>query len=146
MSKHQAIIKGCVNRKLYRFGVKSWFKGEYEVYSMPMLFEEKELWSGEIDAPFLEKGERFYIEEKDIEVVITGRIRTTSGVIYETKYEIELVEDGVTANSKSKAESEEKLEKQRELERKAVTERKIREEKEKTSAPKKNNWLTRLFR
>lgn len=84
---HEAIIKGVVTESTWVY--HSFWKKVVE-YSKTV--DDRVIWSGMLDKPILEAGDKIYIEELDKTVNITEVIRTTKNrVLYMTDYEVERI-------------------------------------------------------
>lgn len=80
------------------------------------LIERQQIWIGELDY-IANQYDEIYIDELNIEVKITDIIKTTNGIVYHTNYTIDLIEDYVTAESKTEAEKKYDILVKREIDR-----------------------------
>ncbi|MGG0667811.1 hypothetical protein ABE073_04695 [Lederbergia citrisecunda] len=130
MKKHMAIVQAGIYRRLYEIGNNYKYGGfyrssygknasekeldsyedklelseSYKIVECKEIKKYENIWEGEIDAPLLEIGEKLYIEELDIEIVVSERIRHSNGAyIYRTLHEVKVVEDDESKDSKDKA-------------------------------------------
>lgn len=84
---HEAIIKGVVTESTWVY--HSFWKKVMEHFEA---VDDRVIWSGMLDKPILEAGDKIYIEELDKTVNITEVIRTTKNrVLYMTDYEVERI-------------------------------------------------------
>src|SRR6185312_3349056 len=66
------------------------------------------MWEGVIDAPLLNIGEKLYIEDLDVEIIVSERIRHTNGsYIYKTEHQLDLVENEDSLRSKNETREKE---------------------------------------
>lgn len=106
MSKHKTIIMGRVCRKMYFTRVRTLSKNtEVLTRSYKETIEYKPIWSGELDF-IATKFETIYVKELDASVIIDSIQKSTDGIIYNTDYVIELIEDDKTLESEIKAKKE----------------------------------------
>lgn len=104
MTKHKVIIKGSINRKVYRVTQDRRNIDELIIKGEKQFVKYETMWEGEIDTPLLEIKESLYIEDLDATVQIIGRVRTTSGsYIYQTNYNLKTIEDEKSIESKQRA-------------------------------------------
>lgn len=104
MTKHKVIIKGSINRKVYRVTQDRRNIDELIIKGEKQFVKYETMWEGEIDTPLLEIKESLYIEDLDATVQIIGRVRTTSGsYIYQTNYNLKTIEDEKSIETKQRA-------------------------------------------
>lgn len=110
MGQHKAIFMAKTFTKQYHITPKYY---EYGFPSQESIvaerkgkeLENKLVWQGEIDSPFLEKGSSLFIKELEVAVNVLSSMRSTDGsVIYQTDFNFDLVEDKDTIKSKTFAE------------------------------------------
>lgn len=138
---HKAIIKGRIERKLYRFGNKpyKYYAWQYpkELYENNELIREDVIWQGELDMPVLKYEDCIYIQELETTVRITSCLRTTENkYIYTTSHVIETFEDELTEKSWKEA-----LEREQEY----LSMQDGFKESEKLKEEKCKPWYKRLF-
>src|SRR6185437_14014110 len=76
MNRHNVIIKRAVERRVYKFSETYW---GWSVTRDQEFIENEFLWTGELDSPILQAGEKLYINEIEELVAIKEVIRTTTG-------------------------------------------------------------------
>lgn len=170
MEKHKAIVKGIIlgeryeaysSHTYYSKGVSIIDRIEtlqsniksLEVTKHKEKIDLENIWTGELDLPLLNRGDKLYIFKMDIEVVIKERIRTTESntFIYVTDHVIRTID-----NDEEAEESREIAENEIARCKKGLEEmiEKIRSEEEESECiyrevetPKNNqSWLSRLFK
>lgn len=120
MEKHKAVIQGVIYRKDYEFCTNfplprprpSYERSRSEI-KMSRLMDaithmSQYMWEGVIDAPLLNIGEKLYIEDLDVEIIVSERIRHTNGsYIYKTEHQLDLVENEDSLRSKNETREKE---------------------------------------
>jgi hypothetical protein len=108
MEKHKAVVMGEVHLKRYRYDKRNFYFHHREIYAYGELKEKKVIWSGELDNPPIEEGEKLYIAESNVTVVIESKEKSTEGgYVYWTDF-VSLIEDEETMTSLEKAKEDKK--------------------------------------
>lgn len=99
---HYAQVKGIIRRKIYELDVYDWNQKPLMPLVRPFerYVEDVTIWNGVLNLPPLSKGDRFYINELGIEVVIKDVLKTSdSVVVYSTSHTHKTLEDDKTEES-----------------------------------------------
>ncbi|GLI82541.1 hypothetical protein ANABIO32_02280 [Rossellomorea marisflavi] len=108
MEKHKAVVTGEVHLKRYRFGSNYSYIFNIGIYEDSEYKESNVLWSGELDNPPVEAGEKLYIMELDKTVIVKSKEKSTSGgYLYKTDF-IEVIEDDETEKTLEKAKEDQR--------------------------------------
>lgn len=103
MEKHDAVVMGRIDRKVYHF-YRSHFVQYCDVVERSQLVEAVEVWEGKLENPPLNIGDTLYINEIDEKVIITDKAKSTlGGYIYWTEHVVETIEDDETEKSRLQA-------------------------------------------
>src|SRR6185437_12920410 len=105
MNRHNVIIKRAVERRVYKFSETYW---GWSITSKQEFIENEFLWTGELDSPILQAGEKLYINEIEELVAIEEVIRTTTGdYLYVCPERV--IEDEKTKSTFKKAKEDEEI-------------------------------------
>lgn len=141
---HRALFFGKITRNFYRvdsgrdfryhsYGYQEHYYKKPEIVTVSELVNWKQFYSCDFEKPPLEIGEKVYINELDLTVLVVDRVRSTNGeYVYYVEHIIEQITDGGTMESKKVAEEELKREMDRYFS--------ITKKEEKTESPKKKWW------
>ena len=108
---HTAVIKGRVYRKIYGFQIHH---NNYSIEEGFSYVEDEIIWKGQLDSPLLEPDEVLLIEELNLKVTISSRVRSTNGdVIYSTNHQVRVIEDEGTTLTLEQAKRRGKIHEER---------------------------------
>jgi hypothetical protein len=117
MEKHKALVMGIVEKKRYYCsrGDNYGYIPRYATGSIKVrgeFLEHKEIWSGELENPPLNRDEYLYITDMNKKVLVRDKAKSTEGgYIYWTDH-VDYIEDEETEKSRLQAEENQlKLEK-----------------------------------
>jgi hypothetical protein len=108
MEKHKAVVMGEVHLERYYFGGNGWYSSFRYIAARGEYKENKVIWSGELDNPPIEEGEKLYIAELKMTVKITSKEKSTEGGYIYVSDHIEMIEDEETQRTLEIAKKHEK--------------------------------------
>lgn len=141
MGNHKAEIIQEVHAVRYKFGNKSFWNDYKDIYRDREFIKNETLWSGELDSPILQKGDKIHVDELSETFTVDEITRSTSGKYLYLVEEKQEIEDDKTPLSETEAETHksEYEEKKRELLEKR------QEEINENIVIEKKFWWKRLF-
>lgn len=108
MDKHKATVMGEVHLIRYYFGRDWGYHWDVGIQERGDYKENKVIWSGELENPPVEEGEKLYIAELEKTVIVKSKEKSTSGgYLYKTDF-IEIIEDDETEKTLEKAKEDQR--------------------------------------
>ncbi|TYS56360.1 hypothetical protein FZC83_01960 [Rossellomorea marisflavi] len=108
MDSHKAVVMGAVHLKRYRFGRDYKYMFNIGIHEYSEYKESKMVWSGELENPPVEEGEKLYIADLEKTVIVKSKEKSTNGgYLYRTDL-VEIIEDDDTEKSLEEAKKDQR--------------------------------------